>query len=785
MSPVIPLPEPLPSLVHALERTRDRIHPGLYLDKFVPSWNPEANRSKPSEGVQKPAILRIVELSRDEIPGLDFSGLLRRWEEMLAAKQGRILDGTLQAPLTLHLARASALENAGICLHPVYGFVYLPGTGLKGLAHAYACEEWMKPGDEEAWIAICRVFGWAQSPWLSNLAERLRVRPPAGEAAGSVVFHDAWPCAWPKLQADIVNNHHRSYYEHGTPPGDWESPIPVYFLSVPAGTKFRFPVSRRRSDTPERDVDLAATWLAGGLQRLGAGAKTASGYGNVAIRNPLPEQHSQSRPSWKGEIELVSPGFLAGPRQDLSDCDLRAATLRGALRWWWRTLHAGYLPPQLLHALEAAIWGDTRRGSAVRILLGKGVFGKPHVFNFRRDRNRPEEWFIREFGLEAPPQDRRTGWGLYYLSYGMDKPPERCFLPAGSSWKLEIQAGPARFFRDREDAQKGGAEAIIEPSDVLEQATAALSLLCRFGGVGSKSRKGFGSLAVRSGPDLDWNSCLRAAANLRKKLGLPLEFQETLADSCAFGDGKRVLRAEVPVRSCKDWQILNRIGLEVQAFAKKYAHDPRKAALGLPRKIHGPRQTPLPHQDPRNHRPPQWLGSTRDRRNPPTRWASPVWIHLARNPSRTAFEVRILAFPSRITEARTDLTLLKEFVETLRTRLQGWVPPPTGGAGTPPAGGGARPSPGSPPGRSRSRPGAAPSGPTKRAAGTPVRVVLLQKREKGGFVVQEVGKTATGTLTLGVPPTPIPELGSEVQVYIQDDDPRHPQYRWDPIGKGN
>ena len=34
--------------------------------------------------------------------------------------------------LTLHLARASALENAGLCLHPLYGFTYLPGTGLKG-----------------------------------------------------------------------------------------------------------------------------------------------------------------------------------------------------------------------------------------------------------------------------------------------------------------------------------------------------------------------------------------------------------------------------------------------------------------------------------------------------------------------------------------------------------------------------------------------------------------------------------------------------------------------------
>ena len=46
-------------------------------------------------------------------------------------------------PLTLHLVRASALENAGICLHPLYGFVYLPGTGLKGMARAYAETVWL------------------------------------------------------------------------------------------------------------------------------------------------------------------------------------------------------------------------------------------------------------------------------------------------------------------------------------------------------------------------------------------------------------------------------------------------------------------------------------------------------------------------------------------------------------------------------------------------------------------------------------------------------------------
>ena len=39
--------------------------------------------------------------------------------------------------LTLHLSRSGALENAGIALQPVYGFVYLPGSIIKGLVRSW------------------------------------------------------------------------------------------------------------------------------------------------------------------------------------------------------------------------------------------------------------------------------------------------------------------------------------------------------------------------------------------------------------------------------------------------------------------------------------------------------------------------------------------------------------------------------------------------------------------------------------------------------------------------
>src|SRR5262249_24104778 len=133
------------------------------------------------------------------------------------------------------------------------------------------------------WERVCAVFGWAPSPWLRDLARRLGVKVPEGSCAGGIVFHDAWPETWPPLTVDILNNHHAGYYQKGEPPRDWDSPIPVYFLSVPAGQGFSFALGKRGEDVPDDLLELAGQWLAGGLVESGAGAKTATGYGTFRL----------------------------------------------------------------------------------------------------------------------------------------------------------------------------------------------------------------------------------------------------------------------------------------------------------------------------------------------------------------------------------------------------------------------------------------------------------------------------------------------------------------------
>ena len=329
--------------------------------------------------------------------------------------------------LTMHLARAGALENAGICLHPVYGFAYLPGSGLKGMARAYASII-EKAADPE----ILTVFGNEPGEPKSDR-----------QRAGSIVFHDAWPLTWPALIEDIVNNHHRAYYaaderDQTSAPGDWEEPSMVSFLAVGAGIAFDFPLAKRRGDVPDSTLEKARRWLIGGLTLLGAGAKTAAGYGAFRVVNDqaIPETASVRLQSFRTMLELVTPAFLAGPSQTVADCNLRPATLRGLLRWWWRTLHAGFVDVATLRRLESAVWGSTKQGGAIRLTVEplSTIVPLPYDKRYITQRNQ----------LPSPPNNKTTQ-GLSYHSYGMDEQAKgrRFFVPPGTTWRTP--AHRARF----------------------------------------------------------------------------------------------------------------------------------------------------------------------------------------------------------------------------------------------------------------------------------------------------------------------------------------------------
>jgi len=230
---------------------------------------------------------------------------------------------------------------------------------------------------------------------------------------------------------------------------------------------------------------LAWEWLEGALVHLGAGAKTNAGYGGFRPARGEPSRVAGPAPlACELTLELMTPAFLAGAHQQREDCELRPATLRGLLRWWWRTMHAGFVDVATLRQLEATVWGDTKAGGAVRITVWPLAVTAPQLFD--------KDKAVREHRLPHRP-DNRTTPGLWYLSYGMDVERrvngertryQRHFVPPGAKWRLRVAARRSWY---PADAPPNKARAI--PADaILLQAQAALWLLCRFGGVGSNSK---------------------------------------------------------------------------------------------------------------------------------------------------------------------------------------------------------------------------------------------------------------------------------------------------------
>ncbi|MBC7324033.1 MAG: type III-B CRISPR module RAMP protein Cmr6, partial [Moorella sp. (in: Bacteria)] len=118
---------------------------------------------------------------------------------------------------------------------------------------------------------------------------------------GSVLFFDALPAGPIKVQADVMTPHYAPYYQpQGAPqpPGDWFDPVPIPFLTVAPGQPFFFALAPRRPGCQEdgRDCALVLQWLEEALAGIGAGAKTAAGYGRFTRRQDLEERWSARWP---------------------------------------------------------------------------------------------------------------------------------------------------------------------------------------------------------------------------------------------------------------------------------------------------------------------------------------------------------------------------------------------------------------------------------------------------------------------------------------------------------
>jgi CRISPR-associated protein Cmr6 len=235
---------------------------GLWYDKFCDKWQEDFS-GLGDEGKKE----WVESVTRSNVGDKDQIGEhSRRIVGLLEALGQDPLCYRLESDFVTGLGREHPIEN-GFAWHPTLGTPYLPGSSVKGLVRAWA-EQWADPKPLKD---IKRIFG-------SESKDDRDFR------AGSVVFLDALPTKPVRLKADVMTPHYGPYYqdpEGNTPPADWYSPNPIPFLVVAAGASFLFGILPRR-EKDSSDCKKAREWLKEALEGIGAGAKTAVGYGRFA-----------------------------------------------------------------------------------------------------------------------------------------------------------------------------------------------------------------------------------------------------------------------------------------------------------------------------------------------------------------------------------------------------------------------------------------------------------------------------------------------------------------------
>jgi len=169
------------------------------------------------------------------------------------------------------MGNAHPVEN-GFSWHPTLGLPYLTGSAVKGLVHHWL-EVWEDP-DKERLLK-----------WFGNASD-----PDYPIASGELIFFDALPIEIATLKVDIMTPHMGNWYAQGDKieniekdsdkiPADWHNPVPIPFL-VTDNLKLLFSFAPRTQQS-NIDLDKVLDVLTNALDYLGAGAKTAAGYGQM------------------------------------------------------------------------------------------------------------------------------------------------------------------------------------------------------------------------------------------------------------------------------------------------------------------------------------------------------------------------------------------------------------------------------------------------------------------------------------------------------------------------
>jgi CRISPR-associated protein Cmr1 len=301
-------------------------------------------------------------------------------------------------------------------------------------------------------------------------------------------------------------------------------------------------------------------------------------------------------------FRVVTPMFLGGA-YPTAEAEVRLPSIKGALRFWWRAMMWGRITNvDELRRQEADLFGSCDTGQSRFLMQMSPALVETNTVN--------ESW---------PP----ASWQRY-SGYGLQDKGERRFIRAGSEWTVSFN--PRRCTPEQ-----------------TSQITAAIQLFGLVGGLGSRSRKGWGSITLVRMEGASWQYPVSGDAwNQAVQCLLPASRANT-ATYTAFTTAAR-------------WNFGQSFQSAISAqqwLAKKYQErvkstDPKgdRAQFGLPRQFKRP--TP-----PRNER-----------------RSSPLFLHIHQCPNGHALPTAMW-LPSSFLENNAAIpgsgTSGRQFVETLHS----------------------------------------------------------------------------------------------------------------------
>lgn len=250
------------------------------------------------------------------------------------------------------------------------------------------------------------------------------------------------------------------------------------------------------------------------------------------------------------EIRLVTPAFLAGANQQ--EPELRAPSIRGCLRWWFRLAkHGAGTPLQKMREEESDLFGSTDVGQ--RLIL--------RVLKVDRDHSKTDNSKTESLSYRDLPFDHQYLWFPLRPEKGSSQPITRPALAAGTRFKLEAIVPPS----------------IQNGQRVLEQLNDLICQWVLFGSMGMRNRRCAGSLwfssQLPSGKALPIGKegIEKALTEVLKSKSLPIEF---VVGSKSFKNWKEAVKAagnhyrgqRIKVRDEKGRKALPALGWPIMKY---------------------------------------------------------------------------------------------------------------------------------------------------------------------------------------------------------------------------